>query len=462
MNLDHSESSQSFLVTCGCGNSIPVARSQAGNSLSCPSCGQDVLVPSLSDLPNQPNRVETASKDTTHQVRGERPWQVIWFGIWTFLIAGAGLNVLLAWHAAQPNIGLPGCTGGSLGCNLVITSHYGRVLGFSVTRYAFAFYLAVTLMLFVARQRSAPISLCLPVMTAVGVTAGGWSVWVMLMRIEAICPWCLGLHACNLMLFLFTLAYACQDWWLADDARIRSALPYLPVYLPWSAAAAALVLSLFTLVLFSQFHDQPQLRLVALPEGLYDELKFDDQSSIITSEGNTDAPRTLVVYACYTCPGCKKLNTLLSAMLFEYSGQMRVDVRFSPRQLDCNEHFAEGVGQPGDDKACAFARAALAVAKVEPLAFERYSNWLYSFQGELTVDEALAEARSRVDPDLFDAALDSEDVSERLDRDVSLATRTGTKSVPQLFLSSGHVEGEMLVGAIRRLIETELQLTSRP
>ncbi len=185
MPTQNQTNAETYLIPCECGAAISATATQSGVALSCPGCGRPTVVPALSGLRQFPVREPAQPGPANHEFfrPDVHPSRALGVGLWLTWLTGTGLNTMLAWHAFQPVVGLPGCSGGMFDCDAVLSSHYGRVLGLSVTVPAFAFYLAVVGLLVLVRHLPAPFTLVLPVVAGMGVSAGGWALWVMLVQI---------------------------------------------------------------------------------------------------------------------------------------------------------------------------------------------------------------------------------------------------------------------------------------
>ena len=97
-----------YSLICQCGNSLVISRSQAGQSVKCTACGQDVVVPTLRNLAELPVAEPPPASGATKRSRVDeaqstwRGWRgtAIAVALSVFFIAGLGA----AWSLYQSNL----------------------------------------------------------------------------------------------------------------------------------------------------------------------------------------------------------------------------------------------------------------------------------------------------------------------------------------------------------------------
>jgi uncharacterized membrane protein/protein-disulfide isomerase len=393
------------------------------------------------------------------------PSRGLWFLLCAVWLGGVLVTAMLAWQGwlneisgeGVADIGLPGCGADEGSCNDVLTSPYSRVAGISLTTLALMFWIAYGAMLVVVRGVSAkspsvPLSLMLPVLSSLGVAAGGWAVYVMRMQLEHVCHWCMLIHACSLALLVLGAVYAVIDWRYRSALRSERDLPPLtrrPVVLASFTGVVLAVWQVFFLVYFSDPQKPSVVRVVLYSEYLnikkfnldpIKELSLPDDAPVATFKGDHDAPDRLVMLTCFSCSYCQSLNSDLRTIMKNHPNRLRVDIRFSPLSFKCNSlHRKKDKVKPKHEWACVTARAAAAVAMVDQTRFAEYIDWLYLNREEMTSEKALTEGRRLIGEDRFNTAFDSPQVEDRLSRDVQLARRYGATSVPRIFIRQGQV-----------------------
>jgi protein-disulfide isomerase len=117
--------------------------------------------------------------------------------------------------------------------------------------------------------------------------------------------------------------------------------------------------------------------------------------------GSREAPHIAVEMVSYDCPHCRKMFPFMEHALERYGDQVALLIMVQPLDKDCNKLITDpAASHPG---ACATARLALGVAKVNPGAFATFHDFLMSgdkdkppaYQASLPKAYVLAE-RSRL------------------------------------------------------------------
>lgn len=396
-----------------------------------------------------------AQSTGTQSAAPTKPPLVLWVMLWACLLLGVAANSVLAWQTAQLDqsmapAGLPGCGAAGFDCNRVLASPYARLGGFSLTTFAFGYYAVLAGLLLLIRRVELdafwpPLAILLPVFAVLGLVTASWSMAVMLGEIGELCLWCVGVHAANLVFFLLAAGYAQTAWKLREREREEQKLGPLGSKFVVAAVVTALMMGGMQVGLLANFHDPAELTVKTWDESPMEILPLDVEDEprpiLWTSEGNRDSENVVVMFGCFTCPYCKHVHGTLNELLAEHPGQFRVDLRMNPLWPDCNKHFASYKPPTKHRYACDAAKAALAVAKVDPAAYPDFADWLFEHQNDLSAYSIAQEARRRVDAEKFDAALESKEVNDRLARDMQLADAVELETVPQVYLGSGQLEG---------------------
>jgi protein-disulfide isomerase len=172
------------------------------------------------------------------------------------------------------------------------------------------------------------------------------------------------------------------------------------------------------------------------PEPPVLEVSTDDQPA----KGNPTALVTLVEFTDFQCPSCAASQPVLERLVAEYGDRLRLVVRDFP--LDQHQFAA---------KAAEAAEAARAQGK-----YWEYTGILFTNQNALSVDK-LKEYATRVglDRQKFDAALDSGQMAERVQRDLMDGVRLGVNSTPSFFVN-GRAANDRSYEGLKAAIEKAL------
>jgi uncharacterized membrane protein/predicted DsbA family dithiol-disulfide isomerase len=422
------------------------------------------------------------------RVREAPPNSRLWWAMWGLIGIGVALTLVLVWQGNQLSStdggaatkrGLPGCGPGEP-CNHVLRSQYATILGKSLTKWSLGYYVVVAAAMLAAiyawqLSLSPPLSLMLPVVTLVGVVAGGWCLAVMIWKLQAMCYWCLSVHGVNLLLFISALAYATQAWRHRQFTRWEAGVPPLPSTPVAIHVIVALMIGTGQVMLMTLFHAdaRPTAEPIAIPEqklginpwsggtpalAIGDSRAADKTAPIWTIKGPRDAPHRLVVFSCLTCPKCKELNAVLKEVLARHPDKLRVDVRFYPLWHGCNNRIPRGAMEAKHRDACALTRNALAVAMLKPEAFAEYVDWVY--ENQATMDDTLATnaAHLRVDKQQWNKTLDDPALWNRMREDLEWAQKLDIHSVPQIYLDKGQVYGGINADNLEALVAETFHL----
>ncbi|MCA1565361.1 MAG: thioredoxin domain-containing protein [Acidobacteria bacterium] len=172
------------------------------------------------------------------------------------------------------------------------------------------------------------------------------------------------------------------------------------------------------------------------PEAPVLEISTDDQPA----KGNPTAPVTLVEFTDFQCPSCAASQPVLERLVAEYGDRLRLVVRDFP--LDQHQFAA---------KAAEAAEAARAQGK-----YWEYTGLLFTNQNALTVDK-LKEYAAQVglDRQKFDAALDSGQMADKVQRDLMDGIRLGVGSTPSFFVN-GRAANDRSYEGLKAAIEKAL------
>ena len=172
------------------------------------------------------------------------------------------------------------------------------------------------------------------------------------------------------------------------------------------------------------------------PESPVLQISTDDQPV----KGNPAAPVTIVEFTDFQCPSCAAAQPVLEKVVAEYGDRVRLVVRDFP--LEQHEFAA---------KAAEAAEAARAQGK-----YWEYATLLFTNQKALGVDK-LKEYATQVglDRQKFDAALDSGQMAEKVQRDLMDGIRLGVNSTPSLFVN-GRITNERSYEGLKAAIDKAL------
>ena len=404
------------------------------------------------------------------------------FSIVTGLAAvGVALSVYLTTsHLSYLRSGLPSVCNinDTLNCDTVNSSPWAALWGVPVSHLATLFYLGVLILALIGRRgdgRADRIQGYLLVGAVGGGIFSAYLAGVAVFKIRALCLFCLGLDAVNLLL----LGVLLPDAWNALHA-LRGAAGERPVWVVdlrrlWRSPAAVL-LALFVLVAggsswllrdkLGELHARDAARTTAptapaaapavaspgapVAAPTQPEPRIDLDSPSAPTLGPATAKVTIVEISDFECPFCQRASGTIKELLAAYPGQLRVVFRHFPVDQACNPL----VKRPVHENACAAARAAVCAAA-------RGQFWSLAeklFAGNTDPEDLLAARRELHLADAEQTACAQKPATAAVvAADIAACSKAGITAVPVFLINGRPLRGARPIAEFRRLIDEELQ-----
>lgn len=184
----------------------------------------------------------------------------------------------------------------------------------------------------------------------------------------------------------------------------------------------------------------PVKRLLPLPP-LPTAARLYPQGSQDLSQGQVNAPVTLVVFADFACGHCRTLNAVLSTLRETYRDQLRIVYRYYP------------LGALDSDG----GRAAVAAqCAAEQSRFWEYHDALYAAT-DLKPETLTATAKTLgLDKKAFAACRAGATAAARVQADLDEGNRLGMTGTPASFINGIPINGAQEASVYARIIEAEL------
>lgn len=321
-----------------------------------------------------------------------------------------------------------GCGPGS-GCGAVLASKYSRLFGMPISALAmlsYAVMVAALLALFrpvILIRRTAWTTL---VMLAASVTgAAFWFIYLQLVELDAVCPWCMIDHACGLLLAAVILYEAPPFWRRRQAPSLILAGLMMAGVVAWTQSASRVhghaVLAMPTERDFDR--TESDQRHVGLLDG---KLHLDPSQEPII--GSPDARHILAVMLDYCCPHCRHTHQTLVAAREQLGGDLAIVLLPTPMNRGCNPYLEDMPHR--FDYSCVLAGLAMAVWLAEPGQFEAFDRWLFEPRGPRDPNEAADEAARLVGEDALRRAMADSRIDDMIRRNITAWAQTGINRVP--------------------------------
>ena len=183
--------------------------------------------------------------------------------------------------------------------------------------------------------------------------------------------------------------------------------------------------------------DHPFELLVAKPEPPVVEIATEG----FPSQGQTDAPVTVVEFADYQCPHCKYAAETIKRVLAQFTDQVRLVFMDQPiNRSGISRHVAEG-----------------AVCAAQQDQFWAYHDLAFAQQQQLSTDSPLALAKTLgLDESQFSACLADPETKARVAQSKAEAQRLGVNRTPTFFINGKKLVTDDLESGLIEAIEAAL------
>lgn len=281
---------------------------------------------------------------------------------------------------------------------------------------------------------------------------GGAAIWFLglqMLVLRRLCLYCvlvhlLGLACAALALFLTPTA----SWW---GSALWASVPLIALV----AGQVFLKPRLYAVVREANAQSpsaEPTWHSVVLLGGKI-RLMSDDWPII----GNSQAPHLIACLFDYTCPECRDLHHRLREALDGLVGQVAVLMLPVPQDPACNDQVKQKYA--GHERACEYARLALALWLADATRYDAYDRWFFGGQQPPTLEQARAFAQRLLEQEGFEKAASAMDIDRHLSTGLFMFQRSGTGKLPTLLLPGAAVFGQLPTAqALLALLRRELAL----
>jgi protein-disulfide isomerase len=163
--------------------------------------------------------------------------------------------------------------------------------------------------------------------------------------------------------------------------------------------------------------------------------------------GDPKAPVTIIEFSDFSCPFCRKAESIISQVLARYPGQVKLGYRDFPLETL----------HPQAELAAEASRCAGEQGK-----YWEYHDLLFARADKQTRDVLLDDARSvKLDETRFGACLDSGKYKAQVNDDMQMGARAGMVATPGFFVNSTFVSGAQPAEVFEGLIDKQLAAAGR-
>ena len=351
-------------------------------------------------------------------------------GLVLCLVGAALSGTLWTAHASGPGgLWAAACGDPGSGCDQVLSSRWATIGGLPVAALGLFYFsilaVGIATLGIPSRRRRAVQAFC-----ALGAAASAGFIVLMGTVVDAWCPLCLGVHACNVLL-LGQVAFL--------TPRSGETPPSLRLALTAAVLAAAVVAA--EAQAFKALRLESELARVSQELRTYSqdahavELKYmqtrpadlrirDDDPMIPALPGTRN---TVVVFSDIECPHCARFDRFLVGEVKPlYQGRLRIVFKHLPlEKLHPNAYRGA---------------TALEAARLQGRFWDMHDLLLRERERLRSVDYGELAREAGLDPDRLLRDMTSEPVRRRIEEDVRQAERLGLHAAPGVFLNSRPID----------------------
>jgi len=344
----------------------------------------------------------------------------------------------------------------------VLFDHVGSAL-LGLMGFVFVLWATVNAIVNQRLRKLAWVVLVLYFFAAIGFS--WYFLYVMLYKVDYICPWCLVVHGVNALCLVVIIVGSIRRkreflWPEIASAGERIYFVVGGVLLSLVVfCAAGMVENSLALTKskekYEQLVDSPGVIMGLLRSTPPVEIPIYEDDAVF---GALSAPHTIVLFSDFACPVCVHAERWLLALVGANPGVLRLVYKHYPLSTDCNKGLVSDLHPKGCQAATA-AQAAFIVGGND--SFWAYGQLLFQHQSEFKQAPWLSLARRlNLDVEKFRELLRGglpADVKVR--RDIALGIALGLNATPQIFFEGkklpDNVKPARLVRGMEELVRTD-------
>lgn len=349
---------------------------------------------------------------------------------------------------------------GKIDCDAVLLTEYAvlfdhvgsAVLG--LMGFVFVLWATVNALVNQRLRKLAWVILLLYFFAAIGFS--WYFLYVMMYKVDHVCPWCLVVHAvnavCLVVMIVGSLARREEFLWpeiASLGERVYFVLGGVLLSLLVFCAAGMTEKSLAltkSQEKYEHLAENPEVILGMLRSAATVEIPVHEDDPIA---GAGSVPHTLVLFSDFACPECARAEHWLLALVLKNPHVLKLVYKHYPLSTDCNKALVTDLHPKGCQAATA-AQAAFVLGGND--YFWAYGQLLFAHQREFPLAPWISLAQHlKLDPDKFRDLLRAGSAAAlKVQRDVALGITLGLNATPQIFF-----DGKQLPANVKpaRLVE---------
>lgn len=382
-----------------------------------------------------------------------------------FALVGTVLALLLFIDHLYPGSRLLPCAEGVWsGCGEVNRSEFSEILGLPVAAYGVIYFLAVFMagaMVTAGRGRYERVLVLVAQPMAVIALAVDLGLAYLMIRIGALCQWCLMSYGANLVILVgLTYQYRCLkktgqvNRWPADLVALRRVKLQPDQKALWTTYGLAVVLAALSLAAITIVFENNRKDFTAFLLREYYTSRPEPiawpTSRLITGSRQSGVPVEMEVFTDFLCPPCARFFKIEEELLKKHPGRIRIVHYNFPLDKQCNPR-----GPQVHAQACLPARAAIAAAELGEFEkfvsayFSRFPEW----QKKMSDEHLSAFSATIMDPFRFQQAYQARTTAEILQRDIALGHSLNVFGTPTIFINGILVRGGLNKDLIEQIVQ---------
>ena len=424
-----------------------------------------------------PKKPEDTPKPSGPKVKSEEyrgGWRGSFAGI--LALAGMGISLYLSYsHIAlllgEVHGGALCGSGGGLGCHGVSMSRYGTLVGIPLSIWGVFFYSVIAVLaiggIILRRDQGRAFHVFAFHLTGLAIAFDLYLLYVMIVRLEVVCPLCVSTYVVNLLLCI--VLFGAVRGKGKPSPSVRSMFPRLrapegpsPVAY-YENAVKGLILGAVALSFLVVCGGSRALSHIMMSsdagmvENILEKLSR-QQPRVISTEGrpalgSEDAPVTIIEYSDFRCAFCRKAAKYIKIAAAADRTKARFVFRHMPLDKACNDRLRKNL-HPG---ACKLAEGA--VCAHEQGKFWEYHDLAFESEGRVTpaLLNTLAD-QAGLDVDEFRGCLDSGWGEEIVREDIREGRAARATSTPTLFVNGRILKGAYKPSVLEQIIQHVLEM----